>query len=263
MLLALPACHTISTMPCNSEVTQKWRLSFLSASPEPIVPGNRLCVKFQMVPEAVLRHGAAVHVSHPSFGGAPLMVDLCKANGVHCPTAIGKNVSGSVCKDVPLSAMLLAGQTLKVALSAMDEASAPIGCVHATVEVAERIAADPDVEAAASPAHHRLRRALNEARSQPAATAALTIGTLLRDAYDASPEWAAAFHAWRAAHGKNYHQADDMEEEADARRLLAEASGFAAFRSNVLSAHHNERPVSLDERSDMDAEQRRTLSHFA
>ena len=84
----------------------------------------------------------------------------------------------------------------------------------------------------------------------------------LRAAYEASPEWAEAFHAWRRSHGKAYGRRLD-DGDVEAQGLLAEARAFATFRKNVLSSHHADRKLSLDERSDMEPEQRRTLSHFA
>ena len=70
--------------------------------------------------------GIRLRFDHPALGKDELSIDVCKAQGVECPTTPNANVSVAACEDVPLQMMVMAGQQLSVALSALDEASAPI-----------------------------------------------------------------------------------------------------------------------------------------
>lgn len=246
----------------------------LSLNPENPQPGGRACVSFQLDPQTAIRDGTTIRVSYPSFGkDGSTEYPICQIKGVHCPTAPKGNVSGMVCGDLPLAAMLHAGERLTLGVSATDESGAPVGCWNAYVFVNVAPAFDVDVEEAATSSHSRLRAALTEARGMLASEdeRAAHVRPLLRHAFESAPHWAEAYEQWRNVHAtaKRSLQAttaatgEATTGEADGESLLARAESFATFRENVMRAHHAGRPVSLDARSDMPADSRRTLAHFA
>ena len=252
----------------NAQTTDRLRLRKLQLTPENPQPGSRLCVQFSAMPAVTLREGSTVRASHTAF---TLEQPLCRAKGISCPLVAGSNITGTVCDDVPLAAMLLAGQRLPIRLSMIDEAGGPVGCVDAAVFVDETLGSfDPDVEAAASESHARLRIALNDARSATTSAEARadSVRPWLRAAYEASPHWADAYARWRTAHASKPHPGRRQEEvttgETDEPEdLIREAQSFMTFRENVMRAHHAGQAIALDARSDLPSETRRTLAHFA
>ena len=228
----------------------------ITLSPEAASPGGQLCASFVLAPSVPVKPGWSLNVK---LGGAdPIEYDLCAARGVRCPVPPHTTLKASICDDVPLAAMLHAGENIHVDVTVGDEAGAPVGCLSAAVPVNSTIAVDVDVESHVETVHHRLRRALGNADSADAVSED-SLRTILRDAYDASPQWAAAFDRWRAVHRKQY----EHEGTTPAQALREEAAGFATFRDNLLAGHRAGTSVSLDERSDLRADVRRTLAHFA
>ena len=247
-------------------------LQRLSLKPEKPQPGGRACLSFELAPDAAIREGTMIRLSYPSYGKrVGDSYPLCGVKGVECPTAPLANVSAKLCGDLPLSAMLHAGERLRVGMSATDESGAPVACWNAYVFVNVAPAFDADVEEVATSSHSRLRRALSEARGMASEDErAAHVRPLLRQVFEAAPHWADAYEQWRNVHTtKRSLQAttaatgEATTGEADGESLLARAESFATFRENVMRAHHAGRPVSLDARSDMPADSRRTLAHFA
>ena len=143
-----------------------------------------------------------------------------------------------------------------------------MGCVRGEAAIADAIGIDADVESMVDAAAHQpLRQALVTFGDEAGRGVVTTDGKvesvrqLLREAYEASPEWAELFARWRHAHGRRYLQPTGGASD-EAHALLAEARGFAFFRENVLGAHRAGRSPSLDARSDKSPDARRTLGHF-
>ena len=267
-VLALASCELA---PCDANAADHLKVGMVVVPR--IVPNAKLCVYFEAAPDVQLRQGARVRVEVPKALEPGVEYELCHAAGVTCPTRPGTNVSGTICDSVPLSAMLLAGQSVPFTMHVDDESGAPLACMRGEGAVVDTIAVDADVEAMADEAvHNPLRRALHAhaitigARGGEAAEAASDESTvsgvlrLLRKAYEASPEWADAFSRWQHQHGRRQQQQGQREE---VHAILAEAQSFAQFRENVLSAHRLGRALSVDERLDMKPDARRTLGHFA
>ena len=248
---------------CDAGVVDHIRMRRLGI--DRVVPGKFICIRFEATPNVTLRRGVRVLVEVPKVFEAEY--DLCHAAALHCPTPTLANVSGTICETVPLAAIMLAGQQVPFTLQVLDEAGAPLSCIRGAAAVADGVAIDVEVESLADEAaHHPLRRALHEvadARTGAVVDAtedrASGIRRLLRDAYEASPEWADAFARWRSTHRRRELQQGASD---DAQAVLAEARSFAQFRENVLSAHRSGRSLSVDERLDMRPDARRTLGHF-
>ena len=258
----------------GDESADHLRLSRLRLSPDPVMPSEQLCVHFDAAPDVPLGRGSRVRLEIDEagilgeLGGADY--DLCNSARISCPgnEFASKNMSGVICDDIPLAAMILGAHRVHFTLKVSDESGAPVGCVSGSAPIADAISIDADVEAFADAAAHQpLRRALmstEDARSgaaaEPEHARAAAVRRKLQEAYDASPEWADAFARWRAAHGRRYLQGEGPEQEAQA--VLAEAHAFAQFRENVLALHRAGRSLSVDSRSDKTPDARRTLSHF-
>ena len=252
--------------PCAADEAQHLDLSRLTLWPDSVLPGEQLCATFDAKPDVPVRRGSRVRVEMPgALGGVVSEYDLCGTRGVKCP-GDAANVSGTICDQIPLTAMLLAGSRVDFTIRATDESGAPLACWKGAVAVADGISIDADVESMADDAaHHPLRRALmtaEDARSGGGAWVddARTKGIrrLLKEAYEASPDWAEAFTRWRDLHGRRNLQHAPESLAA----LIAEANSFVRFRENTLSAHRSGRGLSIDARSDQAPDARRTLGHF-
>ena len=253
---------------CDGSGIDRLHLTKMQLMPENPQPGSRLCVSFEAAPEWPVRTGAVVRVTHAEF---TIEQPLCQIKGLSCPIAAGATVQASICRDVPLTAVLLAGQRLEVRTSVIDEAGAPIGCLRAAVFIDDTIGVlDPDLEEIATQSHAQLRTELNRVASN--AHGAVTtdeeraewVRPLLRAAYEASPHWAELYTRWRDVHGSRQRRSlEATPAEGAAQRVLSEAASFTTFRSNLLHAYHAGRRIELDERSDLQGDVRRTLSHFA
>ena len=265
------AVAEVELSACSEDAPDHLHITRLRLAPDRVLPGDRLCVHFDAAPTAPLRHGARVRVELPGVitGGADY--ELCTAGRVDCPSA--GNVSATICDTVPLAAMLLGGKGVPFALRASDEAGAPTSCVRGVAPVADAVNLDIDVESMAdASAHHPLRKAIvtaEGARSglaggKAAAEARVErVRKLLREAYEASPDWAEAFARWREQHGRRYLREGAHDPAHESQAVLAEAKGFDQFRQNVMSAHRQGRGLSIDERADQNPDARRTLGHFA
>lgn len=225
----------------------------LRATPLSPVPGRQLCLAYKARLSVPLTVGWSIHVSHKLFGD--LDFDACQARSgrrlqsvldTPCPVAPGINVSGSFCFTVPLAAMVHATERVDVTVAWADSAAKPMACYRETLTIAGEVSVDFDVEATASQARLSLRRALSEQQG-----AADAVQPLLHAAYEAQPEWAEAFAAWRRLHRKEWTSP------------TAEAAAYQTFRENVIAVVRAGRPLTLDDRFDMGADARRTLSHFA
>ena len=135
----------------------------------------------------------------------------------------GRIVAGELCGRLPLPAMVHAGQTIPMTLRAKtgdDEALRMWGCwtLHATV--AETISATAVELAAKAEPHQVLHRVVYGGDGhvlEDADVASLSVEHRLDEAYEALPEWQAAFESWRRSHGREYPRWRSMRDDGGAR----------------------------------------------
>ena len=270
LLLALPSQATASFFARCEGVVDRLGLRHASLTPDEPAAGRPLCARLEASPNVTLGAGSTLRVSHPAFGRVEL--SLCDAAGISCPIQAHAPLRATVCvPPLPLATIVLAGERLVgVAVNVSDERGLDVGCYHvAAVDMSGDAHLDDEIEEnVVGPLHHSLRRALlshthgGGVSAQEAAQEAV-VASRLREAYEASPDWADAFARWRTVHRKEY-VADVVGGGAGlGAGVLAEAAAFAAFRENVLSRVRTGKPLSLDERFDLTSSTRRTLSHFA
>ena len=202
--------------------------------------------------------GLSIHISQRLFGD--LDFDVCNDEGrrqrlasvldVPCPVKPGMNVTGNFCFTVPLSAIVHATERVEVQVTWVDGSASQLACYQAALPIAGDLDIDFHVEATAAQARLRLRRALSEGGAGTGEAVSAAVRPLLNAAYEAQPEWAEAFSAWRQMHSKEWASP------------ASEAAAYQAFRENVLAVVRAGRPINLDERFDLRADARRTLSHF-
>ena len=107
--------------PCAADAAEHLQLSRLTLWPDSVLPGEQLCVAFDAKPDVPVRRGSRVRVEMPgALGGEVAEYDLCGTRGVKCPGDAG-NVSGTICDQIPLVAMLLAGSRVDFTIRATDE----------------------------------------------------------------------------------------------------------------------------------------------
>lgn len=286
----LPLSTALTWSRCAQEGTFEFALTALSATSEPVVPGQRLCIEWTASPTIALA-GVTLQVEHNFSTGGFREIGVCDSlrGDRKCPVSAGQKLFGSVCGELPLSTMVYAGRTLPLTLRTRVNDGESIGCWAAHVQVATTITTDVLLEP--SVPHHELHRvvyssanvAVEEQDDVDELGGAAALRAKLNAAYQALPEWAEAFQIWRQTHKREYLRrvepsaeaaesppdlevaaaAEAFSEAAVEAALREEAKGFLAFRENVLSAVRNGRRLEFDRHTDKRRDARATLQHFA
>lgn len=217
--------------------------------------------------------------------GGRASFDVCRDLGISCPIARGVLFRGEARRQIPMSGLMLAGQSVSLRLEFTSEGDATVlGCV----EFGLRVAADFRSTTDASSAH---TRALREAQADSISRAkAQLLGPLLTSVYAHHADWADTFRAWRLVQNRSYptaaEEATHFQEcsphaqplcthcqrlswnllsntHTHNHRPTSPLHGTQNFQTNLLNMQRIGAPVVPDEHTDLAHDHRRTLSHFA
>ena len=196
-----------------------------ASSAEPLVAGDEACLAFNISSSSHSFSHVSLTFGFPTISGSAGWIDtsLCESlTSAACPVGPGRIVAGELCGRLPLPAMVHAGQTIPMTLRAKtgDDGSADAGCwtLHATV--AETISATAVELAAKAVPHQVLHRVVYGSDGhvlEDADGASLSVEHRLDEAYEALPEWQAAFESWRRSHGREYPRWRSMRDDGGAR----------------------------------------------
>ena len=101
LMAVLPLSTALTWSRCEQEGTFEFALTALSATSEPVVPGQRLCIEWEASPKIALDQAAGVtlQVEHNFSTGGFREIGVCDSlhGDPKCPVPANQKIAGSVC----------------------------------------------------------------------------------------------------------------------------------------------------------------------